>query len=882
MSPTAVTPDQFSTFGDLVKHLRRQAHLTQMELAIAVGYSDAQISRIEKNQRTPDAATITALLVPALGLENDSKWVTRLLELAKDKPQTPSDNSQPNGTPHNLPHQLTSFIGREKEIVEVTDLLKAHHLVTLTGPGGTGKTRLSLQVVSDLLAFYPDGVWLVEFASISEPALVAFEVANWVGLKESSKSAPSVTNVLVEYFRSRKALLIFDNCEHLIEPIAHLADLLTQACRDVIILATSRETLGVKGEIAYAVPPLNIPDSKSDLSTLMDSESGRLFVERALTASASFSLTQTNASTIAQICLRLDGIPLALELAAARVKMMSVDEIAKRLDDRFRLLKGGARTTIPRQQTLRSMIDWSYNLLSEQEKILFRRLAVFVGGWTLEAAESVCGGEGSAGFESNQILDLLSQLVNKSLVLVETRRAESRHHFLETIRQYVLEQLSEAEEASTMRANHLAYFVKLAEEAEPELYRSNQIFWMNKLDDELDNLRLALEWAIAADAKSGMRLLVSLALYWDARINPQECEAWLTRLLEQYHAADSLRARALAYHGLILTNQGKFDEARTSANQGLDLSRSISDQSAEAYSLYSLGVSFWQQGAFEHGVSIIKQSLALYEAVGDKLGQANTLMRLVGASAQHDAEASKAYLVEGIRLQRELGNPSGLAFSLYFLSMFLTLQGDLSSPFPMAEEAHSIFQRLEDLTGESKVFAIYGYLAFFKNEYQDSIAYFKKAIELNEKSGNFMGFLYNRRELAMALLHHGDMEEAKELLHDCVLQFQKINALDGLAKTTETVASLFMRQEDPIRAALLIAWAGDLRQKSRSIAWPMQRKFIDEILAKIRTMIDETRFTELSAQGRAMTMDAAIALALEGIDKSSFANNEILAEKKPI
>ncbi len=831
---------------------------------MAVGYSDAQISRIEKNQRTPDAATITALFIPALGLDNDSKWVTRLLELAKGKPQSASDDTQANGTPHNLPHQLTSFIGREKEIAEVTDLLKKHHLVTLTGPGGTGKTRLSLQVVSDLLAFFPDGVWLIEFASISEPALVAFEVANWVGLKESSKSAPSVIEVLVGYFRSRKALLIFDNCEHLIEPIALLADLLTQACRDVVILATSRETLGVKGEIAYAVPPLNIPDSKSDLSTLMDSESGRLFVERASAASASFSLTQANASTIAQICLRLDGIPLALELAAARVKMMTVDEIAKRLDDRFRLLKGGARTTIPRQQTLRSMIDWSYNLLSEQEKILFRRLAVFVGGWTLEAAESVCSGEGGGGLESNQILDLLSQLVNKSLVLVETRRAESRYHFLETIRQYALEQLSEAEEASAMRAKHLAYFVKLAEEAEPELYRSDQIVWMNKLDDELDNLRLALEWAITADTKSGMRLLVSLVLYWNARINPQECDAWLTRLLVQYHAADALRARALAYHGLILTNLGKFNEALTSANQALDLSRGISDQSTEAYSLYILGVSYWNKGDFEQGVPIMKQSLALYEAVGDKLGQATTLMRLVSVS---DYEASKAYMVESIRLQRELGNLSGLAFSLYYLSIFLTLHGDLSSPFPMAEEALSIFQRLGNSVGEANALTIYGYLAFFKNEYQESISYFKKAIELNEKNGDLMGSLYNRRELAMGLLHQGDMEEAKELLHDCVLQFQKLHAFDGLAKTMVSVASLCVRLEDPVRAALLINWADDLRQKSRSIVWPMQGKFIDEILAKIRTMIDETKFAELSAQGRAMTMEAAIALAVEGLSE---------------
>jgi tetratricopeptide (TPR) repeat protein len=346
--------------------------------------------------------------------------------------------------------------------------------------------------------------------------------------------------------------------------------------------------------------------------------------------------------------------------------------------------------------------------------------------------------------------------------------------------------------------------------------------------------------------------------------------------LEQYHAADSLRARALAYHGLALTNQGKFKEARTSANKGLDLSRSISDKSVEAYSLNILGVNFWQQGAFEQGVPIIKQSLALYEAMGDKLGQATTLMRLVGSS---DYEASKAYMVESIRLQRELGNLSGLAFSLYYLSIFLTLNGDLSSPYPMAEEALSIFQRLGDPVGEANAFSIYGYLAFHKKDYLESSSSFKKAIELNEKSGAFMSSLYNRQELALALVHQGDIEEAKELLHDCVLQFQKINAMDGLAKTMEAVASLFIQQEEPVSAVLLIAWAGDLRQKSRSIIWPMQGKHIDQELAKIRTMIDKTKFAELSAQGRVMTMEDAIALALEGMSESSLANNEIPAGK---
>jgi len=872
MSPTAVTPDQFSTFGDLIKHLRRQARMTQMELAIAVGYSDAQISRIEKNQRTPDAATITALFVPALGIKKEAKWVTRLLELARGMPQSDPDGSQANGIPHNLPHQLTSFIGREKEIAEVNNLLKTHHLVTLMGPGGTGKTRLSLQVVSNLLSLYPDGIWQVEFAPISDPALVPFEVAKLVGLKESGKSKSPITEVLVEYFRSRNTLLIFDNCEHLIEPIAHLASLLTQACRDVALLATSREALEVKGEITYPVPPLNIPDPKSDRSSLMDSESGRLFVKRASDASASFSLTRENASTIAQICLRLDGIPLALELAAARVKIMTVEEIAKRLNDRFRLLKGGARTTIQRQQTLRAMIDWSHNLLSESEKILFRRLAVFGGGWTLEAAESVCGGE---GVESNHILDLMSQLVNKSLVLVETRQAESRYRFLETIRQYAHEKLSEAEDASSMRAKHLAYYVKLAEEAEPELYRSNQIFWMRKLDDELDNLRSALEWAVAADAKPGLRLFVSLALYWDARINPQEREAWLTRLLERYHDADSLRARALAYHGLTLTFQGKFNEAHSIANQSLELSRLITDKPAEAYSLFSLGKSFWYQGD-EQGIPILEQSLALYESLGDKLGQATTLTQL-GDHAYQDHEVAIDRLYESIRLQRELGNLSGIAFTLRQLSFLLTFDGDLSSPIPMLEEAGSIFHQLGDPVGEAYVLNSYGQLAFWQERYQEAIAYFMDAYEMGEKSGRLLFSILTRKILAQSLFNQGGTDEAKELLHDCVLQVQKTNALDHVALVIEAVAGLFVHQKQPDRATLLYAWGDVIRKKIGYLHFPVERKLIDHDLAKIRTMIGETRFAELSAQGRVMTMEETIALALEETSESSYRDNEVSA-----
>jgi tetratricopeptide (TPR) repeat protein len=290
-------------------------------------------------------------------------------------------------------------------------------------------------------------------------------------------------------------------------------------------------------------------------------------------------------------------------------------------------------------------------------------------------------------------------------------------------------------------------------------------------------------------------------------------------------------------------------------------------------------MSFWKQGDMEQEVPIMKQSLVLYEAVGDKLGQATILMRLVRASAHHDYQTSKAYMIESVRLQRELGNLSGIAFSLYISSIFLTFHGDFSSPYPMAEEALSIFQRLGNPVGEANALSIYGYLALYQNDYQAAITYFKRAVESSQKIGDFLSYLYNRKELALALIHLGDLDEANELLHDCILQIQKTNNLDLLAKTMETAASLFVKQEEPDRATLLIAWAGTMRQKIHSIVWPVQGKHIDQDLAEIRTMIDEAKFAELSTQGRVMTMEDAIALALEGMSESSLANNEISAGK---
>ena len=410
--------ESFTTFGDLLKYLRRRARMTQRELGIAVGYSESQITRLESGQREPDAIMVEHQFVEALDLKRDPEAANRLIALAKNAPVVDANTIAPvaPAIPNNLPVQLTRFIGREPEVAEVKNLLDAHRLVTLTGSGGIGKTRLTLEVAGGVLDQYKDGVWLVELAPLADPALLPRTVANVLGLQEQRDI--SIFDAITDYLHDKHLLLILDNCEHLIDASARLAEGVLKQSHAVRILASSREALGIAGELAWRVPSLP-PD-----------EAVQLFVERGVLANQAFALTPLTTPAVQTICARLDGIPLAIELAAARVRALPVEKIAERLNDRFRLLTGGSRTALPRQQTLRGAIDWSYSLLSEPERTLLRRLAVFVGGWTLEAAEAVC----SEGLDD--VLDALTRLVDKSLVTVDET---GRYRLLETIRQYARE-----------------------------------------------------------------------------------------------------------------------------------------------------------------------------------------------------------------------------------------------------------------------------------------------------------------------------------------------------------------------------------------------------------------------------------------------------------
>ena len=762
--------------------------------------------------------------------------------------------------PNNLPIHLTSFIGRENEIAEVKQELNGHRLVTLTGSGGTGKTRLSHQVAAELIEKFDHGVWFVELAPLTDPELIPQTILSAIGVKEQPGEPP--LELLKEYLHEKKTLIVLDNCEHLISASAQVVNALLRAAPEIKVLASSREALGVRGEVSYPVPSLTLPDPKHlpVIEELSQYEAVRLFIDRALLVAPRFVLDKDNASHVTQICHRLDGIPLAIELAAARVKVLSVDQISKRLDDRFRLLVGGARTALPRQQTLRALIDWSYDLLSAPERLLLCRLSVFVGGWTLEAAEAVCSGD---NIETYDVLDLLAQLVNKSLVIVDehSRSGETRYRMLETIRQYAREKLLDARGGEIIREKHLAYFVELTEQAEPELYRSNQLFWFNRLEDEFDNLRMALGWALGTNVESGLRITSIPWRFWYVYGYFQELVKWLEQLLDGYDKTNAFHAQALAVYSLCVFRQGDFPETIRLGEKSVQMARAISDRHLEAFGLSLQGVYTLLQGNVSEGVPLLEQSLDIFREMGNKIGQANTLEWL--SFDNRNLERSIAYAQESLSIYRELGNLTGMANALIVLGRLTLWNGDFSSPAQWLEEALSISLQLGDRPTRSAALSTMGILAFWQGDYQAAIARYEESILQNEKIGYQYGFLWNRVRMAHVFLRQGEVQRARTQLADCIEKSYKANFTIIVVYAIEGLASLNVNQGRYQTAIKLYAWTDAMREKIGDYRPPVEQNSVEEDLVEIQSNLNDDEFINLSMEGRAMTMEQAIQLALE-------------------
>jgi len=604
-----------------------------------------------------------------------------------------------NPLPISTPRPQTGFVGRDAEILEGQRCLSRARLLTLTGSGGCGKTRLALRLADTIQEQYRDGVWLVELAAVSDPGLVPQTVAAVLGVREQP-DRPLVES-LSEAVGSRRLLLLLDNCEHVIEAVASLAGALLRSCRAVSILATSREALRIPGEISRRVPSLSLPDPKRHGSDVMESEAVRLFLERATSLVPTFALTAGNTPAVARICRRLDGIPLAIELAASRIRLLTPDEIASRLDESFRLSASEPGRELPRHQTLQALIDWSYNLLSERERVLVRRLSVFAGGWSMEAAEAVCTDSpgppsppGSA-ITAPAVLDLMTALVEKSLVIVEDESG-MRCRFLETVRQYADEKLLESGEAADVRARHGDYFLALAEQDGGGDISEK----LKPLEREHDNYRAALDWSYKTEGRVtvGLQIAAALGHFWSTRGYMSEGRMRLEQLLE--HAGDSptqVRAQALRWLGNLAWLEGRYDEAESSYEMTVAIAESLGDRRTISIALAGLGNIARFRRDYDRARALYERSLVLYREFGDRKGIAMLLNNL-GAVASNVNEIDLAISLyrEALAISRELGDRWGIASRLGNLAEVTMYKGDNDAAAAMHRESLALWAELGD------------------------------------------------------------------------------------------------------------------------------------------------------------------------------------------
>ena len=644
--------------------------------------------------------------------------------------------------PNNLPRQLSSFIGREEEIVAAEARLARTTLLTLTGAGGVGKTRLALEIGAHLAASFPDGIWLIELAALTDGELVDDAVATALRVKQ--RAGTPILDALVEDIGERRVLLILDNCEHLLQSVVAAADKLLHRCPNVKVLATSREALGIPGEALLPVPSMSLPSADRgplNADTLADSDAVRLFVDRAAGVQPGFSLTAANAEPVAQICRRLDGIPLAVELAAARVRSLPPGQIAARLDDRFRLLTGGSRTALPRHRTLRAAMDWSFDLLSETERAILPRLSVFAGSFSLEAAESVTSDD---PIDEHDVLDLLGRLVDRSLLVAEEGSEDARFRMLETIRNYAQERLAESGEAAGRFARHLGWYVDLVDRARPAFFSGPvQPEWVTRLAADHDNLRAALRWAHedpgGADAE--LSLASGLWRFWEVRGDLEEGSAWLERALARVGGeVSNRRAIALTGAGVLAAHRGDYARASAFHEASLMLHRELGNPLAIATACNNLASVAIERSDLGRARELYSEAIELTRQGGDNLYAAYTLINLADLTSRmgDSAEADRLF-AESIDLFEKLDDRWGVAHATTRLAQAARRRGDLETARIRFEEALATHRQAGDRHGEARALAHLADVAADSGEQASAESLYRESLAMRTQLGDRIG-----------------------------------------------------------------------------------------------------------------------------------------------
>ena len=743
-------------------------------------------------------------------------------------------------TPNNLPQQVTSFVGRERELADAKRLLEGTRLLTLLGMGGLGKTRLSLQIGADVLEKHPDGVWFVDLAPIRDPGLVPNAAAQALSVRE--EPGKSITQTLCAHLREHNLLLILDNCEHLVSACATLADALLQAAPSVRILATSREALHIRGEQTYAVLPLTVPDRKAGAEALLRSEAVQLFVERARLQKPGFSVTEADAPAIAELCARLDGIPLALELAAARLRSLSVKDINARLNDRFKLLIGGSRVALERQQTLRALVSWSYDLLQENEQIVLDRLSVFAGGFDLEAAEAVCGADPIA---PEDVLDLVTSLVEKSLVMVdqeiegsrygllETIKEFAREHLagryamLQTIKEFASERLKERDDVAATAKRHCDYFFALAKTTNDKLLGPEQGEWTRRAEADLGNLRAAIALALSGEIDP------TIAVRFEQRL-------MRFRLLRGYATEGRRNVRA------VLALPGIQEPNRFRAN-----------------ALYVGGVLASDQGDYAEATKMLTECLAIRRGLGVPIETAAALSELATLHLQRDDLAKAAeYEAEAIGIFRDIDNALGEGLGLITLGQISMRQGDDGKAQEFFEKSLAIARSIEHRELESDCERDLGDLALKAENLQAARVRFARSLKICQDAHDKRGEAITLWRLGKTDVASGDHDLARQTLSEALLALQAFEMNSELLDCLEDYARLLGASGRTETCIRIYAAAASVRN---TLGLPRSARHEDEMQSRIkaaRTDLGEHAFEAAWLMGRIWSRDEAIEHAL--------------------
>ncbi len=788
--------------------------------------------------RLPDGAELIDLGLHHLKGISDPEQVYQLAHPSLKTEFPPLQSSV--STPHNLPIQLTTFIGRRRELEEVKRLIESNRLLTLIGPAGTGKTRLMLQAAADLVEQFPDGVWLIELAPLTNPELVTEKISGVLGVR--GQPDRSLADSLALYLRRKVILLLLDNAEHLIEASAELAELLLTSCPQVKILVTSREPLTIDGEMLFQVPTLSFPAeggvTKADLEA---SEAVQLLLERARTVHPDFELSEGNISAVADIVRQLDGIPLALELAAARLRVMSAEQIAARLSDRFRLLVSGRRTALPRQQTLQALIDWSWNLLEESEQVLLRRLSVFSGGWALDDAEQIVV---DPLLDDFAVLDNLERLVNKSLVTAgPLANGSGRFSLLETIRQYARERLMEAGEDEAIHDRHAAHFAGLVHDAGAAESQNATVTWIKRLVTETDNFTAAFGWLEIHDpmlmlTTVGKLMVLGAQGFWLGlrTFSPPQARRLLERAIEIGRTAEvpeeDVQERqmslgiALGAFGSFGFALGRHEEGAAAGEEAVSLLRPFGESKALAYSLQSYAFNLSVLGRVHEAHRAAEQARKIARAQGDRV----TLSMALGA-----------------------------------LGMATLMSGDMEEAHEYLREGRALIEESDDSPVGPLLLGMEGQLLASTGDLERAEAIYREAGQRFQELGESLQAMITRTMLAHALRAQGKWEQALPLYRETILYFRDMGHESGVAHQLECFAYIAVAQNEPEKAARLLGAAQSIRRRTNNpIHQPWEQADLDQAMGQLDELLGRSARDAAIGDGRRMTVDDAVALARSG------------------